>query len=70
MQENISLINLPDMLTTDDIAQLLRLDVDAVRHQIRKHSDIMKPFKLGRETRVLKENFELYFSLLQQNKLS
>lgn len=67
---DISLDNLPDMLTTDEIAQLLRKDVEAVRHQIRKHSDILKPFKIGRETRVMKESFEIYVSLLQNKKIS
>jgi hypothetical protein len=67
---DLTLDNLPDMLTTDDMAKLLRKDVDAIRHQIRKHSEILKPFKFGRETRIMKEDFEMYISLLQQQKLS
>lgn len=70
MPDVINLDNLPDMLTTDDMATLLRKDVEAVRHQIRKHRDILKPFKLGRETRIMKESFEIYFSMLQQSKIS
>lgn len=67
---DVTIDNLPDMLTTDDMATLLRIDVEAVRHQVRKHKEILKPFKLGREVRVTKESFEIYYSLLQNQKIS
>jgi hypothetical protein len=66
---NLDVNNLPDLLTTDDLASLLRLDVDQVRQVIRKHKDILRPFKLGRENRIERESFETFYSLLKQNKL-
>lgn len=60
----------PDTLTTDEIATALRLDVDNTRKLMRRHADVLKPFKLGRENRVTIESFEIFKSLLLQNKLT
>lgn len=68
--ENVTLDTLPHLLTTDDFASVTRTDVESARHQIRKHSEILRPFKLGRETRIERENFETYYSLLTQGKIN
>ena len=67
---DVTFDNLPDLLTTEDIVQLLRSDVATVRRTIRKHKEILKPFKLGRYTRITKENFETFFKLLQNQTIS
>lgn len=60
---------MPDYLTTDDIASILRIDVDQARNQIRKHKDVLHPFKIGRELRIEREKFELFLSLKKQGKI-
>jgi hypothetical protein len=59
----------PETLTTDDIATALKVDVDQARKLMRRHKDILKPFKLGRENRVTAESFEIFTHLLIHNKL-
>jgi len=44
------------LLTTENVAELLQLDVETVRRYIREGK--LKAIKLGREYRVRREDFE------------
>lgn len=62
--------NLPDHITTEELAEVLRVDIERTRNMVRKHKDILRPFKLGRENSFTRENVETFYHLLTSGKLS
>lgn len=62
--------SLPNHITTDELATLLRQDVEHTRNLARKHKDVLQPFKLGKHNCFTRENVEIFYHLLTTGKLN
>ncbi len=66
----MNIASLPDHINTEELSELLRVDIERTRNMVRKHRDILKPFKLGRENSFTRENVEIFYHLLTSGKLN
>lgn len=65
----VTIENLPEMIDTQELAELLRLDIEQTRKIVRRNKDVLRPFKLGRDNRFLRENVEVFYNLLTSGKV-